>query len=399
MACCRLSSFPLLLILSVLALLLLGVGCDAVLSEDDSPAARATVISSYLPTFAPTAAATPTDTPTPVASPTPLPSPTPAVPPTRALTEPAALPLDYLNRFGLTGKADALVAAQAAGLPFGSVATWHVHPDPPELAGAVFWQVIRVDQEGVRPPRHWIDATIAANPGAMWLVGNEPDVPVQDNVSPARYAEIYHDLYTHIKRKDPTALIAIGGVSQPTPIRRAYLDAVLDAYETRYGHQMPVDIWNVHAFILREERDVWGVDIPKEMDEALGIPYEIADHDNLAIFQQNIIEFRRWMAERGYADRPLVVSEYGFLMPREYGFTEEEIAAFMTGTFDFFLNARNETGYPADDYRLVQWWFWFIVYADDDEYSASFLYDGEADELTPLGRVYTDYIREHQPAP
>ena len=40
-------------------------------------------------------------------------------------------------------------------------------------------------------------------------------------------------------------------------------------------------------------------------------------------FQQNIIDFRAWMAERGYGDKPLMVSEYGILMPAEYGFPPE----------------------------------------------------------------------------
>ena len=321
----------------------------------------------------------------------------PLPPPTRALTDSNTLPLDYLDRFGVTGSAGDAARAQASGLLFGSYANWNLQVDPHPPDGVTFWQMVRLSEDGAVPSLEEIEAVVAANPGAIWLLGNEPDVIIQDNVTPERYAELYHDLYTYIKEQDPTALVAIGGVSQPTLLRRAYLDRVLASYQERYGHPLPVDIWNVHAFILREERDSWGVDIPPGMEDGLAMRYEIADHDNMSIFRQNIIEFRAWMAERGYGDRPLVVSEYGILMPHEYGFPPEAIAAFMWETFDFFLEARNETGYPADDGRLVQWWFWFYLGEASGQWSSTYLYNREARSLTPLGEAYTEYVIEHAP--
>ncbi len=56
--------------------------------------------------------------------------------------------------------------------------------------------------------------------GTLWLVGNEPDCPFQDCITPSRYAELYHELYYIIKSADPTAKVAIGGVVQATPLRR-----------------------------------------------------------------------------------------------------------------------------------------------------------------------------------
>ena len=358
------------------------------------------------PTGQPAAAQPDTPMPAATATSTPAPSPLPATatatrpilpPPTRALTDSAELPLDYLDRFGITGTAADAAQAQQAGLVFGSYASWNVQVDshPPE--GVTFWQMVRVREEGVVPPQERLDAALAANPGAIWLIGNEPDVAIQDNVTPARYAALYHDLYTYIKTQDPTALVAIGGVSQPTLLRRAYLDRVLASYREQYGHALPVDIWNVHAFILREEHDSWGVAIPPGMDDGQAMHYEIADHDNMSIFRQNILEFRAWMEERGYGDRPLVVSEYGILMPNEYGFPPEGIADFMRATFDFFLEARDETGYETDDNRLVQWWFWFYVGDEGDEFRSTFLYDRETGRLTPLGEAFSEYVIGHAP--
>jgi hypothetical protein len=225
----------------------------------------------------------------------------------------------------------------------------------------------------------------------VWIVGNEPDIIWQDNVTAERYAEIYHDVYAFIKEKDPSAQIAIAGVGQPTPLRRAYLDIVLNTYESTYGQPLPVDIWTVHNFILREEAGSWGVSIPPGMEESSGELYEIEDHTNLEIFRENLIDFRAWMAERGYGDRPLAVTEIGVLHPSDFGFPPEVVAEFMVGAFDFLLNAENDTGLAEDDGRLAQWWFWYSVH-DASDFPTGNLYEPENGRLTPLGEVFARYV-------
>lgn len=387
--------FPLLLLVAGISLLLTYL----FQARLPGPASVSDAASTATPWPSPRLTSPASATPSPTALPatTTPPSSLPLPPPTRALANSAALPLDYLDRFGVTGTPGDATLARAAGLVFGSYANWNVQVDPYLSDDVTFWQMVRLDEEGLLTPLEKIEAALAANPGAIWLIGNEPDVIIQDNLTPARYAELYHDLYAYIKERDPTALVAIGGVSQPTLLRRKYLDRVLESYQARYGYPLPVDIWNVHAFILREEWDSWGVEIPPGMGDGLAMRYQIADHDNMSIFRQNIIEFRAWMAERGYRDRPLVVSEYGILMPHEYGFPPEAIADFMWATFDFFREARNETGYPADDGRLVQWWFWFYLGDESGEYSSTYLYNQETGRLTPLGDAYTEYVTTHAP--
>jgi hypothetical protein len=79
-------------------------------------------------------------------------------------------------------------------------------------------------------------------------------------------------------------------------------------------------------------------------------------------------------------------------MPADFGFPPEVVAEFLTGTFDFLVQAAHETiGYPADDNRLVQWSFWYSVY-EPLEFPTGNLYDPEADRLTALGELYADYI-------
>jgi len=230
---------------------------------------------------------------------------------------------------------------------------------------------------------------VRALPGALWLIANEPDVRWQDNVPPEVYAQVYYDLYTLLKTLDPTCQVAIGGVSQPTPLRLRYLDLILEAYREQYGQAMPVDVWNVHNFILREERDSWGVDIPPGMAEQTGVLREIADHDDLAMFQQQIVDFRCWIKERGQQDRPLIVTEYGILMPPDYGFPPQQVERFMLATFEFFRSAVDpDLGYPADGYRLVQRWSRFSL-ADTRYPTGNLLSPGGVP--TPLGEAFSGY--------
>lgn len=385
------------------------------------------IVPTRTPTSLSSVATTPTNratraTRTPTITPTPRPSLTPLVIPqsSPSATSPAVLaptavvsvtvtatttavsesqegentavvnPIANWQRFGVAVPSGRLAEAQAAGLRFGAYLNWW----PGLGSGDTYWPMIRVSEQGIRRTS-WeeLDSLIAQRPGSYWLVGNEMDVKWQDNVTPERYAEVYHDVYTFIKARDPSALVVIGGVSQPTPLRRAYLDRVLNHYQSTYGTPMPIDVWNVHAFILREEAGSWGVDIPPGMSGAGGMLYEIDDHINMQIFRQNLIEFRRWMAERGYGDKPLVITEYGILMPPDYGFGPDVAADFLRQTLDFFTTAVNDTGYAPDGGRLVQWWFWYGVWEQEDGYPAGNLYDANSNQLTPAGQVFSNYPR------
>ena len=246
----------------------------------------------------------------------------------------------------------------------------------------------------MQPNAEAIAGIARASPGSLWLVGNEPDVIWQDNVEPAAYARLYHDAYAAIKTADPTAQVAIGGVSQPTPLRLRYLEAVLTAYREQFGMEMQVDVWNVHNFILREERGVWGVDIPPGIPDDRGMLYGIEDSGNLDIFRRQIVDFRRWMAQRGYQDRPLIVSEYGIPMPADYGFPPERVVAFLTGTFDIFLTAADPAlGYPADGYQLVQRWCWYSL--ADTTYPTGNLFDPQTGGMTAVGERWRAYVAQH----
>ncbi|MEJ2210920.1 MAG: hypothetical protein P8129_18035, partial [Anaerolineae bacterium] len=207
-----------------------------------------------------------------------------------------------------------------------------------------------------------LGALVDANPGATWLIGSEPDCIWQDDVLPQEYARIYHDLYTFIKSRDAMAQVAAGGIVQPSPLRLQYLDLVLAAYQARYGQPLPTDLWHIHNAILNEQRGGWGADIPPGIDADEGVVRPIDDNDNLAAFQSQVVAFRQWMVDRGYADYPLIITEYGVLMPDDYGFDVTRVNNYMSNTFAYLSTATCATlGAPWDGGRLVQRWVWFSL--------------------------------------
>jgi hypothetical protein len=353
----------------------------------------ATATPSPEPTTAePTAPTSPTASASATANPSPTNAPTATPEPTASPTPPSPGLYSLRQRLGI-GAGGLLVTAQnAQRLGFGWYLGWAVRPDAFRSAEVEYVPMIRLNPDGSsRPSGQTLLAAVDALPGALWLIGNEPDVRWQDNVTPGVYAQAYHDLYVQLKSRDPTCQVAIGGVSQPTPLRLRYLDLILEAYQTRYGEPMPVDVWNVHNFILREERDSWGVDIPPGMAENTGQLREIAEHDDMGIFRQQIVDFRRWMKEQGQQDKPLIVSEYGILMPNDYGFPPERVERFMLATFDVFRTAADPAlGYPADGYRLVQRWCWFSL--ADTRYPTGNLVWPDGGEFTGLGAAFGAYV-------
>jgi hypothetical protein len=268
---------------------------------------------------------------------------------------------------------------------------WHLTWATAARPGAGFAQMVRTPRGAITPKLETIAQIAQSNPGALWLIGNEMDVVWQDNATPEQYAAAYHDVYATLKQADPSSRVAIGGVSEPTPLRLRYLDRILQVYRERYGQAMPIDVWNVHNFILPEQRGSWGVDIPPGMAANSGVPYTIDQHDSLEIFKQQLIDFRRWLAARGYRDKELIVSEYGILMYEDYGFSYERVRDFMLGSFDVMLNTTDASlGLPADENRLVQRWCWYSL--ADTNYPTGNLSDLNSGELTPLGRDFKAYL-------
>lgn len=274
------------------------------------------------------------------------------------------------------------------------------------------------------------------SPGRLWLVGNEIEIHNhrQDNMMPDLYARAYHEIYNYIKEVDPTAQVAIGSVTMATPGRMQYLDIIWDTYKELYGTEMPVDVWNIHLYILAERTPrpepqhgpgkialgtdpnlaiLTSVDDPKkcplpglpDTDENDPRPdvYCMSERDSVRIFTDQIYRIRQWMKDHGQQDKPLIISEFGQLpgydpnhepgtcsknhLPDEFGncMDPERVTTYLEGTTRLMNSLKDaDLGYPHDENRLVQRWLWYSLNEHANGIGgASNLLVNEFRELTP----------------
>jgi len=290
-------------------------------------------------------------------------------------------------------------------LHIGWYSNWSTRLTPSRPGGMEYAQLIRVSPTAYPPDWANVTQIIAANPGALWIIGNEPECISQDNRTPPEYAAIYHDCYGLIKKHDPTAQVAIGGVVVPTPLRREWLTQVLAAYQTAHGEPMPIDVWNIHVQILQEKRGSWGCGIPAGLSHDEGELYTVMDNADPQIFIRLVQDFRQWMADQGEQDKPLIISEFGVLMPSEYlGHGDRSagdivVMDFMSQVFDFLRLASDEsTGYLEDENHLVQRWLWYSLNEPYYDFETQTGMNGalfeasDPTQLTVLGRHWKRYM-------
>jgi hypothetical protein len=277
---------------------------------------------------------------------------------------------------------------------------WGSQINPPRPDGYYYLPMLIVHGETFFPNGGELDQAINGNRGGIWLVGNEPDNIYQDGryTTPQQYVTAYHNAYAYIKQRDPTAKIAVGGMTQATPLRLQWLDIVWNTYQSRYGTTMPVDVWNIHTFVLREQRGSWGASIPPGVNANSGMLWEIQDHDRIDLVRDQVIRFRQWMKAHGQQNKPLINSEYGILLPVDYGYDYPRVIAFLVNSFDLFNTLRDTNlGYPEDDYRLMQRWCWFSLDSDDFEGNiVRSLFDRTRRTITPLGQAFAGWATSHR---
>jgi hypothetical protein len=247
--------------------------------------------------------------------------------------------------------------------------------------------------------------------GEVWIIGNEPDrYYYQDSVTPEVYAQRYFDIAIRIRYLDPTAKLGFGSVVQPTPIRIRYLEraieefaALCDPSDDCENAMDLIDIWSIHAFILNEHPLQWGAGVPVGFENDRSDAIQIIDYSDThskEIFSQRVVNFRVWMNQIGERDKPLWITEYGSLFPPEdpiggpdyVNVDDSTTANFMVATFDFMLSATDQnTGFPGDENRLVQRWFWYSL----NEYRYVFggsLFDPDNDhQITVVGTAFKRY--------
>ncbi len=191
-----------------------------------------------------------------------------------------------------------------------------------------------------------LQAALRAHPGAWWLVGNEPNDPAQDNLSPGAYAAFYRRASALVRRVDPSAQLAPAGLANAD---WGWAHDFRESYRAQYGRYPHVDAWNIHNYILEPERS----------------PYDLPE------FQRRVLDFRTWMARVGEGDKPLILSEFGLL---QRNVPSEQASAFLQAASDWLAGSGQ-----------VQAWAWFSNYT-----AGAFggdLLDAQG-ALTPLGEAY-----------
>jgi hypothetical protein len=135
--------------------------------------------------------------------------------------------------------------------------------------GQVESQTFSLDAQQERQWSWWADQSVVAfaraNPGRLYIVGDEPD---QDCMAPGDYAQIYHDFVVGVRAADPTARVSPAGFAEPNykccPLpddvpapcwsdrhSTGFADGFYNAYVQRYGVAPPVNEWRFHDFALR----------------------------------------------------------------------------------------------------------------------------------------------------
>ena len=300
-----------------------------------------------------------------------------------------------------------------SSLGVGSYLDWGNGVNQFESKGIAYYRVINVEFTNFNAMLSRISNRVALYPGAVWMIGNEPDseVAYQDHVSPEVYAERFYTMATAIRLSDPSAKIGFGTIIQPTPLRMHYLDRVIERLDdvdlagSRAQALGLIDIYSTHAFILNEERVYdgggnvisWGAGLPLGYVEGVWPApqvisgFEPTETINIDTFKAGIIRFRQWMDDLGEQNKPLWVTEYGSLFPTSLSISDAMAAAFMEQTFDFMLGTKDaDLGYAGDDYRLVQRWLWYSLHEDVDRFGGS-LFNPSTKKLTAIGERFIKY--------
>ena len=227
-------------------------------------------------------------------------------------------------------------------------------------------------------------------PGTVWIISNELeyDMFCTKNGTPItcraitadEYAQKFKKYYDMVRQLQPygsTYKFAIGFINAIVEQTRPYtLADVLNAYQARYGVPMPVDVFNLH---------VYGFGRSIDFDYC---------------FTPTVTQYRQVMANKGYRDKPLMITELGVLegvyvqdIPESY------VLDFMVQAFDWLREATSDTtGMPSDGNRLVQQWAWFALTSwapglnQEHKWHRTALFDIDTKQITNVGLQYKDYV-------
>jgi hypothetical protein len=322
------------------------------------------------------------------------------------------------DRFGVAGS----VSSYTVGLNAGWYQDWSAsanpgHPGYLEYARTIYFTVNTNSCGTDKQPasqRSQIAESITGtalidnlrrNPGALWIIGNEPDSIYDCSpIMPDLYAELFHEFDTFIHAHDPSAQVAIGGIVQPSPLRLAYLDEVLNHYQAAYGQPLPTALWNIHLYAFQEIAGQAGAGVPPGTASSTGWTYNWAQTVDIGVLRQNLRAMRQWMADQGQRNKPLIITEFGQVVPDDGSytldgltFTPQVTRDYLHASTSYFLTATDPLiGDPADGNHLLQLWAWYSLY--DTAYGGRLLNPNGSLTLAGqafgqvAGSAYTPYL-------
>lgn len=191
------------------------------------------------------------------------------------------------DRFGVTASKD-IEQYDLTGFPASSFVDWRVHYYETIPNAMIYYPMIGFSRTRngtyfYYPNGQELVDAIRRYPGATWIIGNEADTIWKNNLPPEVYAQFFHELYNLIRSIDPTAKFAATSLATVSTLRLLWLERAWNAYQEQYGSEMPVDVWNIHPYVVNEMHNEWGAEIPAGIDNAVGYAYgtwnEAADPD------------------------------------------------------------------------------------------------------------------------
>ncbi len=224
-------------------------------------------------------------------------------------------------------------------------------------------------------------------PGTYWLIGNEPNVREQGDLSPERYARLLHHVAGVLRAADPAAKLVGPNVLNWTficegcpgyPEGRAWTEAMRAAYRALFGAEPPLDVWSLHAY------DIDWLRLPNG-DAARNVA--------------QIEGMRSWLDSVGLRSAPLWVTEIGI----HWGYPGLEIrsgVAHPTGDFDhehagrYLRELAGWLAANAEAARIEKWFLWVLSWKTAEPWQSqwtgiSLMAGPERDApVTPAGRLY-----------
>jgi hypothetical protein len=173
---------------------------------------------------------------------------------------------------------------------------------PIEPAGLMRVRLLRTGKQAVGRSNDVITAFARSHPGRAWMIGNEPNVPGQDDATPEAYARMFHDFYSALKAGDASAVVVGPNVLNwdftcdgcpGYTSGHAWVDGFRAAYRRAYGSEPPVDVWGVHAY-----------DIDWQHLPMVRIDHAQNDLEALHDYLQSIPE---------HAGKPIWLTEFGII--------------------------------------------------------------------------------------